>query len=173
MKKICLFSAKAIKGIEGEEAELYVNFYLALSKDYAFTFLIDTPNLACSDRHPIKLWKRFLILLEEEYVKYMRRYEEAISNRKQGITTEEDEALNIWEHSKGVIEVLTSYPMGAWLHRRDKRVINDILKKIRAEIEREYTKFRNRSDMWSERACGLGQALEIIDKYRAESEVTE
>ncbi len=45
-----------------------------------------------------------------------------------------------------------------------------VLDKIRAEIEQEYTKFRNRSDMWSERACGLGQALEIIDKYRAESE---
>ncbi len=45
-----------------------------------------------------------------------------------------------------------------------------VLDKIRAEIEQEYTRFRNRSDMWSERACGLGQALEIIDKYRAESE---
>ena len=76
MKKICLFSTKAIKDIEGAEAELYVNFYLVLNSDYIFTFLIDTPNLACSDRHPIKLWKRFLITLEEEYVKYMRRYEE-------------------------------------------------------------------------------------------------
>lgn len=41
-----------------------------------------------------------------------------------------------------------------------------IIGKIRAEIEQEYTKFRNRSDMWYERACGLGTALEIIDKYR-------
>ena len=77
MKKIRLFSTKATKGIEGEEAELYVDFYLVLNKNYIFTFLIDAPNLSCSDRHPIKLWKHFLILLEEENVKYMRRYEKA------------------------------------------------------------------------------------------------
>ena len=75
MKKIRLFSTKQIKGIEGAEAELYVNFYLVLNKNYIFTFLIDAPNLSCSDRHPIKLWKRFLTLLEEETVKYLRRYE--------------------------------------------------------------------------------------------------
>ena len=75
MKKICLFSTKAIKGIEGDEAELYVNFYLVLNRDYIFAFLINAPNLSCSDRHPIKLWKHFLIMLEEENVKYMRRYE--------------------------------------------------------------------------------------------------
>ena len=75
MKKIRLFSTKAIKSIEGDKAELYVNFYLVLDRDYIFTFLIDAPNLACSDRHPIKLWKHFLIMLEEENVKYMRRCE--------------------------------------------------------------------------------------------------
>jgi hypothetical protein len=78
MKKIRLFSAKATKGIEGEEAELYVNFYLVLNKNYIFTFLIDSPNLSCSGRHPIKLWRRFLMLLEEDSVKYMRRYEKYI-----------------------------------------------------------------------------------------------
>ena len=75
MKKICLFSTKATKSIEGAEAELYVNFYLVLDRTYIFTFLIDAPNLACSDRHPIRLWKHFLIMFEEENVKYMRRYE--------------------------------------------------------------------------------------------------
>ena len=75
MKKICLFSTKATKGIEGIEAELYVNFYLVLNRNYIFTFLIDAPNLSCSGRNPIKLWKHFLIMLEEESVKYMRRYE--------------------------------------------------------------------------------------------------
>jgi len=75
MKKILLFSTKAIKDIEGSEAELYVNFYLVLNRNYIFTFLINAPNLSCSDRHPIKLWKHFLIMLEEEYAKYMRRYE--------------------------------------------------------------------------------------------------
>ena len=75
MKKICLFSTKATKDIEGAEAELYVNFYLVLNRNYIFKFLIDTPDISCSDRNPIKLWKYFLVLLEEEYVKYMRRYE--------------------------------------------------------------------------------------------------
>ena len=75
MTKICLFSTKKTKIIEGEEAELYVNFYLIFDKDYIFTFLIKSPNLSCSDKHPIKLWKHFLIMLEEENVKYMRRYE--------------------------------------------------------------------------------------------------
>lgn len=83
MKKIRLFSAKAKKGIEGEEAELYVNFYLVLNKNYIFTFLIDAPNLSCSDRHPIKLWKFFLISFEEEYVKYLRRYEKCICEERE------------------------------------------------------------------------------------------
>ena len=78
MKKIRLFSAKAMKGIEGKNAELYVNFYLVLNKNYIFTFLIDAPNISCSDRHPIRLWKHFLIILEEESVKYMRRWERTI-----------------------------------------------------------------------------------------------
>lgn len=46
----------------------------------------------------------------------------------------------------------------------------DILDKVRSEIEQEYTKLRNKSDIWNERACGLGTALEIIDKYKTESE---
>ncbi len=75
MKKIRLFSIKEIKDIEGDKAELYVNFYLVFNRTYIFTFLIDAPNLSCTDRHPIKLWKHFLIMLEEETVKYMRRYE--------------------------------------------------------------------------------------------------
>lgn len=75
MKKILLFSTKAIESIEGSDAELYVNFYLVLNRSYIFTFLIDAPNLACSNRNPIKLWKQFLIMLEEENVKYLRRYE--------------------------------------------------------------------------------------------------
>ena len=75
MKKIRLFSTEATKSIEGDKAELYVNFYLVLNGRYIFTFLIEAPNLACSDRNPIKLWKHFLIMHEEEYVKYLRRYE--------------------------------------------------------------------------------------------------
>lgn len=75
MKKIRLFSTKATRDIEGEEAKLYVDFYLVLNKTYGFTFLIDAPDIACSMRNPIKLWKYFLIAREEELVKYTRRYE--------------------------------------------------------------------------------------------------
>ena len=83
MKKIRLFSTKAMKGIEGENAELYVNFYLVLNKNYIFTFLIDAPNISCSDRHPIRLWKHFLIMFEEESAKYMRRWERTIRERQE------------------------------------------------------------------------------------------
>lgn len=75
MKKIKLFSAKQNKCIEGSSAELYCNLYLVLNKNYLFTFLIESPNLACSDRNLIKLIKHWLMLVEEESVKYMRRYE--------------------------------------------------------------------------------------------------
>ena len=44
-----------------------------------------------------------------------------------------------------------------------------ILDKIRAEIEQEYNKYRNMSEKWNERACGIGITLEIIDKYRKEN----
>lgn len=78
MKKIKLFSATKTKMIEGEDVELYFNFYLVLNKSYIFTFLIDSPNLACSDKNPIRLWKHWLMLFEEEYVKYLRRYEKGM-----------------------------------------------------------------------------------------------
>lgn len=81
MKKIRLFSAKATRFIEGDVAELYVNFYLVLDRDCIFRFLIEAPDLACSDKHPIKLWKYFLITLEEEWVKYVRRYEETMTRK--------------------------------------------------------------------------------------------
>ena len=45
-----------------------------------------------------------------------------------------------------------------------------MLDKIMAEIKQEYNKYRNMSEKWSERACGIGTTLEIINKYKAESE---
>lgn len=75
MKKIKLFTVQEKKNIEGSEAELYCSIYFVLNKNYGFTFLIESPNLVCSDRHPIKLIKHWLMLIEEDCVKYMRRYE--------------------------------------------------------------------------------------------------
>lgn len=82
MIKIKLFSAKKTKGIEGEDAELYIKFWLVLNKHYVFTFLIDAPNLSCSGRNPVELWKRFLLIYEEEYIKYLRRYEKMLNERR-------------------------------------------------------------------------------------------
>lgn len=85
MKKIKLFSATSpipLK-IEGEDVtDLSVNFYFVLNKTYGFTFLIDSPNFSCTDRNPIKLWKRFLIVKEAEIIKYMRRWERTLSERR-------------------------------------------------------------------------------------------
>lgn len=39
----------------------------------------------------------------------------------------------------------------------------DVLQEIRQEIENEYNNYHNRSEIWTERACGLASALEIID----------
>ena len=78
MKKIKLFSVKKNTSIEGTDAELYCNFYLVLNKNYFFTFLIESPNLACSDKHPIRLLKYWIMLIEKYTVKYLRRYEKAV-----------------------------------------------------------------------------------------------
>lgn len=81
MKKIKLFSAELNKEVEGSEAELYVNFYLVFSKSYGFTFLVDSPNIAYSNRNPVKAWKQFLMIEQDDYTKYLRRYERLMSER--------------------------------------------------------------------------------------------
>lgn len=78
MKKIKLFSVRKIKSIEGTDAELYCNFYIVFSRKYIFTFLIESPDLACSGRHPIRLIKHWAMEIEEQETKYLRRYEKFI-----------------------------------------------------------------------------------------------
>ncbi len=78
MKKIKLFSDKKMKSIEGSDAELYLNFYIVFSREYIFTFLIESPALACSNRHPIRLIKHWIMEIEEQETKYLRRYEKFI-----------------------------------------------------------------------------------------------
>lgn len=76
--KIKLFSIHKTKAIEGEDAGLYLDFYLVFNRTYIFTFVIDSPNLVCSNRNPIKLIKHWIIETEEELTKYLRRYEKFI-----------------------------------------------------------------------------------------------
>lgn len=75
MKKIKLFSVRKIKSIEGADAELYCNFYIVFSREYIFTFLIESPDLACSGRHLIRLIKHWIMEIEYQETKYLRRYE--------------------------------------------------------------------------------------------------
>lgn len=48
-----------------------------------------------------------------------------------------NEELNIWERSKGVIEVLTCKEFGAWLHRRDMNIQEQSIKSngVKTELE--------------------------------------
>lgn len=48
-----------------------------------------------------------------------------------------NEELNIWERSKGVIEVLTCKEFGAWLHRRDMNIQEQSIKsnEVKPELE--------------------------------------
>ena len=81
MIKIKLFSAEQNKEVEGSKAEMYVNFYLVFNKSYGFTFLVDSPDMACSNRNPMKAWRHFLMMEQEECVKYLRRYERHVMRR--------------------------------------------------------------------------------------------
>jgi len=71
-----------------------------------------------------------------------------------------DKELTEWEHQSHVITVLTSREMGAWLGRRDSRILQEIRQKI---------------DKWhhlTDKAFndGIDTALEIIDKHIKEIE---
>lgn len=54
------------------------------------------------------------------------------------------------------------------VHMAIKDAVVKALKDVRAEIDAEYKRFRNKSDKWDERASGIGTALEIIDRKIAE-----
>ena len=85
MKKIKLFSVGKIKSIEGADAELYCNFYIVFNREYIFTCLIESPDLACNDRHPIRLIKHWIMEIEEQETKYLHRYEKFIIRQKMRI----------------------------------------------------------------------------------------
>lgn len=80
--KIKLFTVKENKNIEGENAELYCNLCIVFNKTYFFTFVIDSPDLVCSDRNLIRLIKHWIMLVEENDFKYFRKYEKM---RKRGM----------------------------------------------------------------------------------------
>ena len=109
MKKIKLFSVEKQEVIDGENAELYCNLYFVLNKTYGFTFSIESPDLACSDRHLIRLIKNWLMLVEEDYVEYLRRYEKQMNretHKRKGERMIDDFSLGFkqgQEHGKQII----------------------------------------------------------------------
>lgn len=74
-----------------------------------------------------------------------------------------DKELTIWEHLDSVMRVLTSKEMGAWLYRRDKRVLVTELEKIKAEIGEAYPYFDSADVHWGFNIC-----RDIIDKHISE-----
>ena len=79
-----------------------------------------------------------------------------------------DKELTIWEHSDSVIRVLTSKEMGAWLYRRDKKILVTELEKIKAEIvESSFETYEKYSE--EPIVCNYTvNVMQIIDKHIAE-----
>lgn len=76
-----------------------------------------------------------------------------------------DKELTIWEHLDSVMRVLTSKEMGAWLYRRDKRVLVTELEKIKAEIKTNRDEWIKGQDAeWHT----YDRCIYIIDNYIAE-----
>lgn len=75
-----------------------------------------------------------------------------------------NESLSEWEQEH--IHVLTSRQMGAWLGRRENRLLDE----IKAEIENDWKQKNYTINLFS---CELGRVMEIIDKYKVESEEEE
>lgn len=73
-----------------------------------------------------------------------------------------DITLTEWEHQPHVLNVLTSREMGAWLGRRDSR----ILQEIRQEIEIQKKGFPPSADYYK----AINRSLDIIDKHIKEIE---
>ena len=81
-----------------------------------------------------------------------------------------DKELIEWEHQPHVITVLTSREMGAWLGRRDSRILQEIRQEI--EQSKHYKgksgdSFIDAHDVGLDKYFDLGikKALKIIDKH--------
>ena len=77
-----------------------------------------------------------------------------------------DKELTIWEHLDSVMRVLTSKEMGAWLYRRDKRVLVTELEKIKAELN-DYHLLVDTGERDSEVTFEIGKqlAIKVIDEH--------
>ena len=71
-----------------------------------------------------------------------------------------DEELNAWERQPDILKVLTSKEMGAWLHRRESRLLDEIFKKIEGIEPYDYPRCMRTLEMT------LCKVLDIIESYR-------
>ena len=79
-----------------------------------------------------------------------------------------EEELTEWEHRPDVIRVLTCYEMGAWLHRRDCRLMKEIRQQI--DDRRERLKPLSSDDWYAGKIRGYDCTIEIISERIGESE---
>ena len=79
-----------------------------------------------------------------------------------------DKELTIWEHLDSVIRVLTSKEMGAWLYRRDKRVLETELEKIKAEVDKKYDELYVIDEFTNGEASAYAKILEIVNEHMDE-----
>lgn len=75
-----------------------------------------------------------------------------------------EKELTDWEHRSDVIKILTSYEMGAWLHRRDKRLLQEIWDEI--DAHRSKLKIMADDDWYAGKIRGYDCAIEIVDRYK-------
>ena len=87
-----------------------------------------------------------------------------------------DKELTEWEHQPHVLNVLISREMGAWLGRRDSRLLQEIRQEIENNMESIIGKYdantpeHNRPSHKIERNNGRKECLAIIDKHIKEIE---
>ena len=77
-----------------------------------------------------------------------------------------DSELTIWEHLDSVIRVLTSKEMGVWLYRRDKKILETELEKIKTEIDALYEVYE---PYFKERLVIKSDVIQILDKHIKEN----
>jgi len=176
----CISRADAIKAMQ-DKAKKLTNEDTINGLCGAVAILFDlpsvTPQLSVPEVTALAEWTEKLTKASEDaynkgYADGMKAQAEHESLCKEEREISKEKAIEILR-----ADSISSYSVEDILSARDMAIKalkqEPILDKIRAEIEQEYTKFRNKSDMWNERACGLGMALEIIDKYKTEKEQKE
>ena len=74
-----------------------------------------------------------------------------------------DKEITEWEHRPDVIRVLTCYEMGAWLHRRDERLLSERIAEKTGRWEWNQYDYNPNLGNWHCSECG-SIAIECVPK---------